>query len=166
MEGGDRATTPVPTSFAPCWLQTPPLRVKTHAAPLNPLSRYPPTIAVLPSPDSATEQALGLGASHSAGADQLRALLAPDPAASGEDPRRSGERVVDVPAHNGGVAVGGQRDRNVSFVGAAHSAGADELRALLTPDPAASGEDPRRSAGPVVEKPADDRGVAVGGQRD
>ena len=48
-------TAPVPTSFVPCWVQTPPLRVKTHAAPVKLLSRYPPTMAVLPSADSATE---------------------------------------------------------------------------------------------------------------
>src|SRR5580700_6936218 len=51
---GPRA--PVPTSLAPCWVQTPPLRVKTHAAPSWLLSPYPPTIAVLPSAESATDQ--------------------------------------------------------------------------------------------------------------
>src|SRR5215469_12097948 len=55
---------PVPTSSAPCWLHTPPLRVNTHAAPVLPA--FPPTIAVLPSADSATE----------------RPWLAPPPAAS------------------------------------------------------------------------------------
>src|SRR5215510_8808545 len=48
-------TPPVPTSFGPCCVQTPPLRVNTHAAPTKPLSLFPPTMAVLPSPDSATE---------------------------------------------------------------------------------------------------------------
>jgi hypothetical protein len=48
-------TAPVPTSLLPCWLQTPPLRVKTHAAPAFELSAIPPTMAVLPSPDRATE---------------------------------------------------------------------------------------------------------------
>ena len=46
---------PVPTSFDPCWDQTPPLRVKTHAAPMSPLSSNPPTMAVLPSADRAME---------------------------------------------------------------------------------------------------------------
>src|SRR5262245_53587395 len=46
---------PVPTSFVPCWVHTPPLRVHTHAAPLKLLSPSPPTIAVFPSADTATE---------------------------------------------------------------------------------------------------------------
>jgi hypothetical protein len=44
---------PVPTSFSPCWVQAPALRVKTHVAPEVP-SFCEPTIAVLPSADSAT----------------------------------------------------------------------------------------------------------------
>src|SRR5262249_8999875 len=48
-------TAPVPTSLFPLWLHTPPLRVNTHAAPAKLLSPCPPTIAVLPSLDSATE---------------------------------------------------------------------------------------------------------------
>src|SRR5258706_6734820 len=46
---------PVPTSFAPCCVQTPALLVKTHAAPAFPLSAGPPTRAVLPSAERATE---------------------------------------------------------------------------------------------------------------
>jgi hypothetical protein len=42
-------TAPVPTSLLPCWVQTPLLRVKTHAAPTFPLSPGPPIMAVLPS---------------------------------------------------------------------------------------------------------------------
>src|SRR6516225_9793657 len=49
-------TAPVPTSLFPCWVHTPPLRVNTHTAPALPLSYGPPTMAVLPSPDSATER--------------------------------------------------------------------------------------------------------------
>src|SRR5450759_1713700 len=49
-------TAPVPTSLLPCWVQTLPLRVKTHAAPVPLLSVNPPTMAVLPSADSATDQ--------------------------------------------------------------------------------------------------------------
>src|ERR1017187_8027142 len=48
-------TRSVPNSLLPCWLQTPPLRVKTQAAPIVLLSKGPPTMAVLPSADSATE---------------------------------------------------------------------------------------------------------------
>src|SRR5262249_41127456 len=49
-------TAPVPNSLFPCWVHTPPLRVNTHAAPTPLLSKNPPTMAVLPPPDSATEE--------------------------------------------------------------------------------------------------------------
>src|SRR5438309_1502711 len=42
-------TAPEPTNLAPCCVQTPPLLVQTHAAPAALLSRFPPTMAVLPS---------------------------------------------------------------------------------------------------------------------
>src|SRR5262249_33159582 len=45
----------LPTSLEPSWLHTPPLRVHTHAAPTPPLSLNPPTTAVFPSADTATE---------------------------------------------------------------------------------------------------------------
>src|SRR5262245_56502265 len=48
-------TASLPTSFLPCCVQTPPLRVNTHAAPVLLLSDQPPTMAVLPSADSATD---------------------------------------------------------------------------------------------------------------
>src|SRR4029078_9593865 len=44
----------LPTNFLPCCVQTPPERVKIHAAPMLLLSAGPPTMAVLPSPDNAT----------------------------------------------------------------------------------------------------------------
>src|SRR5215471_2042893 len=44
-----------PTSFLPCCVQTPPVRVNTQAAPVLLLSDQPPTRAVLPSADSATD---------------------------------------------------------------------------------------------------------------
>ena len=47
---------PAPLSFAPCRFHTLPLRVNTHAAPIELLSPGPPTIAVLPSADTATDQ--------------------------------------------------------------------------------------------------------------
>src|SRR5882724_6015393 len=47
-------TAPLPTSL-PCWSHTPLVRVYTHAAPALPLSCGPPTIAVFPSAESATE---------------------------------------------------------------------------------------------------------------
>ena len=46
---------PVPTSLLPCWVHTPPARVKTHVAPTPLLSPDPPTSAVLPSEDTAAD---------------------------------------------------------------------------------------------------------------
>src|SRR5947209_1344412 len=43
------------TSLPPCWFHTPPERVYTHAAPAPALSPAPPTKAVFPSADSATD---------------------------------------------------------------------------------------------------------------
>src|SRR5262249_40870169 len=67
MDVPRRATAPVPTNLF-CCVQTPPLRVNTHAAPAAPaapsqngtdrlhgLSPAPPTMAVLPSADNATD---------------------------------------------------------------------------------------------------------------
>src|SRR5262249_33680598 len=54
------ATAPLPTSLPPCWDHTPPLRVNTHAAsgpqpPVKSQKSGPPSMAVLPSADNATE---------------------------------------------------------------------------------------------------------------
>jgi hypothetical protein len=68
-----------------------------------------------------------------------------------------------MPAHDGGVTVGGQRD-GVALFRASNHAGADRLAALLGPDTAAARVDPRRPGATVVGIPADDG--AVGGQRD
>src|SRR5271157_4983912 len=46
----------LPTSLSPCWVHTPPERVNTQAAPAPPLSPGPPTTAMLPSAESATEE--------------------------------------------------------------------------------------------------------------
>jgi hypothetical protein len=69
------------------------------------------------------------GISNRAGADKLAALLGPDTVAAGEDPRRSA-RVVARPAHDGGVAVGGQRD-GVALLSVSNRARADQLWPLL-----------------------------------
>src|SRR6266542_4302720 len=95
----------------------------------------------------------------------------PDTATAGEHPRRPGRakaeghrsipRVVSRPAHDGGIAIGGQRDGR-ALAGASHSVGADELLALLGPDAAAAGEHPRRPGLAVIGPPAHDGAVAVG----
>src|SRR5450759_3263343 len=46
---------PESTSLVPSWVQTPALLVQTHAAPVVKLSKYPPTMAVLPSEERDTE---------------------------------------------------------------------------------------------------------------
>jgi hypothetical protein len=66
------------------------------------------------------------GGSNRPGADQLVALLGPDTAAAGVDPGRPGVRVVVRPAHEGSVAVAGQRDGR-PLVGVSNGAGADQL---------------------------------------
>ena len=73
-----------------------------------------------------------LGVSDRAGADQLIPLLGPGSAVAGEDPCRPGVRVVIGTAHDGGVAIGGQRDRK-AFAGSHNSnhAGPDQFTALL-----------------------------------
>jgi hypothetical protein len=86
------------------------------------------------------------GRRNRAGADQLVALLGPATAAAGEDPRRPGVRVVVRPAHDGGGAVGGQRDGD-ALSALSNRTGADQLAALLGPATAAAGENPHR---PVV----------------
>src|SRR5690349_7588700 len=48
------AVASLPTSLGPCWLQTEPARVYSHAAPRSLLSWPPPTKAVFPSADSPT----------------------------------------------------------------------------------------------------------------
>ena len=145
---GASSHAPVPTSLLPCWVQTAAAAGEDPRRPDVVLSPGPPTMAVLPSADSATEKPCRSG-SNRAGADQLAALLGPDAAAAGKDPRRSGVRVVVRPAHDGGVAVGGQRDGG-ALRGSSNRAGADQLRSLLGPDAAAAGEDPRRPSAPVV----------------
>jgi hypothetical protein len=76
-----------------------------------------------------------------------------------------GVGIVAGPAHDGGVAVGRKRDGG-ALGGVPNRAGADQLVALLGPDTAAAGGDPRRPDARIVVKPAHDSSVAVGGQRD
>src|SRR5580658_6986345 len=46
---------PLPTNLGPCWLQTAPARTNTQDAPAPEASPYPPSSAVLPSADKATD---------------------------------------------------------------------------------------------------------------
>jgi hypothetical protein len=79
------------------------------------------------------------GASNCVIRDQLAALLGPDTAAAGEDPRRPSARVVGLPAHDSGVAIGGQRDGNPLFGVGSTYAGADQLAATVTLEPLGRG---------------------------
>jgi hypothetical protein len=77
--------------------------------PLEHVVRNPPydgTVAVCGQRDRGTLSCVP----NRAGADQFTALLGPDGPAAGEDPCCPCIRVVVRPAHDGGVAVGGQRD--------------------------------------------------------
>ena len=86
-------TAPEPTSLVPCCVQTPPLRVQTHAAPAA-------TVVELPSDDGRVAvggEGHGVALSsapHGARADQLGALLGPDASAPRPDPRGPSVTVV------------------------------------------------------------------------
>src|SRR5205085_995499 len=99
-------------------------------------------------------------------ADQLVALLGPDTAAACENPRSPDVPVVLIPADDGCVTVGGQRD-GLALSGGSDRSCADQLAdTLLSPNTTAAREDPRSPDVPAVVMPADDGRVAVGGQRD
>jgi hypothetical protein len=117
-------------------------------------------------------------ASNRTAADKLL-LLSPDAEAPGEDPRRPGARQlmggvsanVSGPAHDGGVAVAGQRD-GPALAGISNRPFTNQLIALLGPATVAAGENPRRPDAVVTRtvwvvcESAYDGGVAVAGQRD
>ena len=82
------------------------------------------------------------GRSNRSAPDQFAALWSPHPVAAGEHPRRADIAVVAIPADDGGVAVGGQRD-GAALLGRSNRPEADQLAALLRPHPVAAGEHPR-----------------------
>ncbi len=123
-----------------------------------------PISAVLPSAESATLVPNPPSLPISLPAGQLRPLLGPHPARAREHPRRALRAVVVPAADQRGVAVGGERDEDAELAVVLFAAG--ELRSLLAPRPARAGEGPRRARGGVVLGPADQRGVAVGRERD
>ena len=95
-------------------------------------------MAVLPSEDSETESPCG-AAPVAPCRDQLASLLGPDATAARVDPRRPAEadvvaipHVVGLPANDGRVAVGGQRDR-AALSGVSRRSRTDQLVSLLGP---------------------------------
>ena len=135
-------TAPEPTSLAPCWVQTPPLLVQTHAAPALLLSRVPSDDGRV----AVGRERHGIALSsvpHGARADQLASLLAPDASAPRPDPRGPDVAVVPEPSDDGGVAVGGE-GHGIALLSVPHGARADQLASLLGPDAAAPRQDPRR----------------------
>src|SRR5262249_50778531 len=101
------------------------------------------------------------GASHSVAADELLALLRPNPTSTGEYPCRPRLAVIGPAAQDGSIAVSGQPDRH-ALPGFSHSPPADELLPLLRPATAAAREPPRSLGPPATH----DGSVAVGGKRD
>src|SRR5439155_23045711 len=87
------------------------------------------------------------------------------PGGANAEGRRSIGRVVARATHDGGIAVGGQRNGG-ALTGTSAGTAADKLLALLRPDTAPAGEHPGRSSLVVVGPPSHDGGVAVGGQCD
>jgi hypothetical protein len=80
------------------------------------------------------------GTSNCVCADQLIGLRGPDSSAAAVDPRRPVVRVVFNAAHDGGAAVGGQRDGN-ALSGVPNRADANQLGPPASP---AARVDPRR----------------------
>src|SRR5262249_6066235 len=78
---------------------------------------------------------------------------------------RPGIAVVERSAHDGGVAVVRQPDRDASE-GASNRTGADQLVSLLGPYAGAAGKHPHSPGITVVGRPAHHGGIAVSGQRD
>ena len=153
-------------SFVPCWAQVVVVRRKTHAAPTLPLSPGPPISAYVllsTSSDSAT-----LAPNWPAPVSSLPVSFGP--CWLQVEPERRKTHAAPTRWLSRGTAD--QRVR--AFFGERHAlaefarAGlffARELRALLGPFFARAGEDPRRADAAVVVVAADQRGVAVGGQR-
>jgi hypothetical protein len=101
------------------------------------------------------------GVSDSAGTDQL-GLLRPHSAAADEHPRRANVRVISMTAHDGGFAIGGQRDGK-ALLRSSDIVAANQLD-LLAPSSAAARKDPCRAKAGVVVRPSHDGSIAVGGQ--
>src|SRR5206468_2830632 len=117
-------TAPVPTNLAPCWLHTPPLRVNTHAAPALLLSRFPPTMAVSPSSDNATEAPCWAAPTAPVPTSLFPCWVHPPPLRMNTHAAPAPPLSL-FPAHDGGVAVGGQRDRE-ALLGGSNRAAADQ----------------------------------------
>ena len=149
-------------SFGPCWLHTPPERVNTHAAPSSSLSPGPPISAVLPSAESATSTPNWL-------------LPSSPPVSFGPcwlhiPPERVNTHTAPVamsssgPADQRGVAVFGQRNAVAEFAFSALARPVSFAPCWVQVEPVRS-EHPRRAGAAVVGRPADQRRVAVGGER-
>ena len=168
---------PVPTNLGPCWLHTPPERVNTHAAPTLPpelplmtmgLSLGPPTMAVFPSLESATDKPCSNVGADCTRTDQFRPLLAPHPSRARVDPRSACKIVVDSRTDDGGIPISGNRHRLTLVCGirAVYGARTDQFRPLLAPHPSRARVHPRSAETAVVTISADQSGIPISGNRD
>src|SRR5262249_60976862 len=134
----NRRLAPLPRSLLPTPPPAPPDPPPRPYPPLSPAGRpaHDGGVAVGGQRDGGALR----GVSKSAGADQLIALLAPHPAAAGKHPHRAGAIVVLRSADNGGVTVGGQRDRNA--LGLRGTVCAGPRSALLRPQTHPAGRTP------------------------
>ena len=101
-------------AWTPCWVQTPPLRVQTHAAPAPPLSWSPfRTIAVLPSAER--DNGITLIGSSPPRPPEPTSLgpPGPDPSAPGQDPGRPRTTVVTHDPPTIAVLPSADRDTEV-----------------------------------------------------
>ena len=151
---------PLPTSFDPCWAQTPPERVNTQAAPMPPSSLKPPSIRVFAVRRQRHGVPLGVQP-DGVGAPEERALRAPDPAAAREHPHRSIPAAAPASADGSRVAIRRQGDRPAEDGVVRTDPRACERRPLLRPDASAARPDPGGEP-----EPADQRGVSVSRERD
>ena len=163
---------PLPTSLGPCCVHVPLLRVNTHAAPEGEKS-FPlvgaASTAVLPSADSATDMPLEFGLPNRTTAHQLGSLLCPCAGATGEHPDRPyvGAAVGAPPT----MAVLPSSD---SATDKPLYGGPRPHRYRPTSGPCCAREPPRlrvNTHGCAYRRllscdPANNRGVAVGRQRD
>jgi hypothetical protein len=164
----------LPISLPRCRVQTLPLRVNIHAAPTLTvtvllLSAGPPTMAVLPSADSPTDQPCLAAPTASLPISlppcwvQMPLLRVKTHVAATPQPQPR-SKLSEGPLSMA-ILPSADSATDQPWVALAR-AGTDQLATLLCRDTAAAGEDPRRPDRGIVSIPPYQSGVAVARQRD
>lgn len=136
---------------------------KAQAAPVSLLSRQPPISAVLPSPESATvyPNQAALVAPVPISFPPCWVQVVPERVKTQAAPLRNSLRGAPISA----VLPSAERATLSPNPACSGLTGTGELFSLLGPGRARASEDPRRPDVAAVAGAADQRGVAVGGQR-